>query len=87
MWEMVGKSRFGYIYGCTTHKVISPRGISLLDTRVCDFIDAENRCWNLNLLHRTFLPFEAEEIAGIPLSVRLPDDKQVWAETFNVFSQ
>jgi len=30
-------------------------------------------------LNSGFLPFEAKEIAFIPLSVRFPDDKQVWA--------
>lgn len=34
-----------------------------LDSKVCDFIDVENKCWDLNLLNRTFLPFEAEVIA------------------------
>lgn len=33
-----------------------------LDSKVCDFIDVENKCWDLNLLNRTFLPFEAEVI-------------------------
>jgi len=37
------------------------------------------------LIQRTFLPFEAEEIVGIPLSVGLLDDKQVWAKTSNGF--
>ena len=37
----------------------------------------------MNLLNIIFLPFEVEEIAGIPLSIRLPDDKQMWAETSN----
>lgn len=32
----------------------------------------------MNILNSVFLPFEAKEIVGIPLSVRLPDDKQVW---------
>ena len=59
----------------STHKVITPRGMLPLDSRVCDFIDVEKRCWDSDLLNQVFLPFEAEEIAGIPLSVRLPKDK------------
>ena len=64
-----------WVPGSTSQKVISPRGVSPLDTRVCDFIDVENRCRNQNIIQRTFLPFEAEEITGSPLSVRLPDYK------------
>lgn len=56
-----------------------------LDSKVCDLIDVEKKCWELNLLNRNFLPFEVELIVGIPLSVRLPDDRQVWAETSNGF--
>ena len=56
-----------------------------MDSRVCNFIDVENKCWDWNLLNRTFLPFEVEAIAGIPLSDRMPDDRQVWAETSNGF--
>ena len=69
----------------STHKVISLRGMFPLDCKVCDFIDVEKRCWDLNLLNRNFLPFKAEFIVRIPLSVRLPDDRQVWAETSNGF--
>ena len=61
----------------STHKVITPRGMLPLDSRVCDFIDVNNKCWDWNLLNRTFLPFEVEAITGIPLSVRMPDDRQV----------
>ena len=61
----------------STHKVIAPRGMLPLDSRVCDFIAVNNKCWEWNLLNRTFLPFEVEAITGIPLSVRMPDDRQV----------
>lgn len=55
----------------STHKIISPRDSFPLNSRVSYLIDAEQKCWNLNLLNRFFLPFEAEEIASIPLSIRL----------------
>ena len=66
-----------WVPSSSTHKVISQKGMLSLDFRVCNFIDVENKCWDWNLLNRTFLPFEAEAIAGIPLSVRMPDDRQV----------
>nr|POE70028.1 putative ribonuclease h protein [Quercus suber] len=56
-----------------------------MESKVCEFIDTEKKCWDLDLLNQTFIPFEAEAIAGIPLSVRLPDVKQVWSETSNGF--
>ena len=74
-----------WVPNSSTHKVISPKGMFLLDSKVCDFIDVEKRCWDSDLLNQAFLPFEVEEIAEIPLSVRLPKDKQVWVETSNGF--
>ena len=50
---------------------------------VSDLIDVEDKGWNFSLLKHVFLPFEAEIIGGIPLSTRLPEDKQIWAETSN----
>ena len=67
----------------STFRVVSPRLNSPLDLRVCDLIDQENKCWNLQLLQQLFLPFEVEEIRSIPLSSSLPPDKQVWTGTSN----
>ena len=74
-----------WVPNSSTHKVICPKGMFPLDSKVCDFIDVEKRCWDSDLLNQAFLPFEVEEIARIPLSVRLPKDKQVWVETSNDF--
>ena len=60
-----------WVPNSSTHKVLSPKGMFLLDFKVCDFIDVEKRCWDSDFLNQAFLPFEAEEISGIPLSVRL----------------
>ena len=51
-----------WVPSSSMHKVISPRGMLPLDSKLCDFINVENKCWDLNLLNRTFLPFEAEII-------------------------
>ncbi|KAL0017569.1 hypothetical protein SO802_004638 [Lithocarpus litseifolius] len=54
---------------------------------VSHLVDYDNYCWNVDLLKRIFLPFEAENICGLPLSNRFPDDKLICAETSNgVFS-
>ena len=50
---------------------------------VSDLINVEDKVWNFSLLKCIFLPFEAEIIGGVPLSTRLPEDKQIWAETSN----
>ena len=84
---MVRVFGFGRINGCLICLPIrlSPLEFNLLPlvSRVCDLIDVVNNCWNGDLLKQVFLPFEAECISGIPLSIRLPEDRQVWAETTN----
>lgn len=50
---------------------------------VDDFIDLENKSWNLNLINSSFLPLEAEIIGGIPLRNWLLEDKQIWGATSN----
>ena len=74
-----------WVPGSSTHKVISQNGMLPLDSRVFNFIDVENKCCDWNRLNRTFLPFEAKAITRIPLSVRMPNDRQVWAKTLNSF--
>ena len=53
------------------------------DTRVGELIDTEFKRWKSLVVDSIFLPHEAEAIKCIPLSVRLPPDKLVWAETAN----
>ena len=49
------------------------------ETMVCDLIDRDKACWKMQAIDALFLPHEAEEIKKIPLSNRLPTDKQIWA--------
>ena len=53
------------------------------DTWVSELIDTEVKCWKSLVVDSIFLPHEAEAIKSILLSVRLPPDKLVWAETTN----
>ncbi|KAK9991019.1 hypothetical protein SO802_026004 [Lithocarpus litseifolius] len=54
---------------------------------VSDLIDVEKKSWDVDILNQVFLPFEVEIIEGIPLSNRLPVDKQIWSKTANgIFS-
>ena len=48
-----------------------------LDTRVVDLIDSHTAKWKNDVLDCLFLPFEANLIKSIPLSVTLPEDKLV----------
>lgn len=48
-----------------------------------DLIDVDRKSWKMDLLKQVFMPFEVENIGGIPLSIRLPEDKQIWAEASN----
>jgi len=63
----------------STYKVSSPRLFLHPDTRVGELINKEEACWNSEVVDNLFLPHEAEVIKGIPISTRLPDDKQIWA--------
>ena len=48
-------------------KVISSPSLLSADARVADIIDANSDWWNVYLLERVFLPFEAQKIKSIPL--------------------
>ncbi|KAL0009734.1 hypothetical protein SO802_004842 [Lithocarpus litseifolius] len=86
MWR-VGNGRDVKVWGdrwlpcSSSHGVISPRLFLHNDTRVGELIDTEVMCWKSSVVDSIFLPHKAEAIKGIPLSVRFPPDKLVWAET------
>lgn len=63
----------------TTYKVSSPRLFLDPDTRVGELINKEEACWKTEVINNLFLPHEAEVIRGIPISSRMPADKQIWA--------
>ena len=49
------------------------------NTRVGELINKEKACWKPEVIKSLFLPQEAKVIRGIPISSRLPKDKQIWA--------
>ncbi|KAK9985868.1 hypothetical protein SO802_030819 [Lithocarpus litseifolius] len=63
----------------TTYKVSSPRLFLDPDTWVGELINKEEACWKTEAINSLSLPHEAEVIRGIPISSRLPEDKQIWA--------
>ena len=72
-----------WLPGFSSHKVISPRLFLHKDTRVGEFIDTKVMHSKSLVVDSIFLPHEAKAVKSIPLSVRSPLDKLVWAEMAN----
>ena len=62
-------------------KVISPPSLLSADARVANIIDADLGWWNVYLLERVFLLFEAQKIKSIPLCLIPQEDTLVWPKT------
>lgn len=50
---------------------------------MCELIEPTLGTWKADLIQSIFLPHKADEICNITLSSKLPEDKQVWAPTYN----
>ena len=70
-----------WLPGDGSGKVISPPSLLSADARVADIIDADSGWWNLYLLERAFLPFEAQKIKSIPLCLIPQEDTLIWPKT------
>lgn len=68
----------------STFKVVSPNSFLHADIHVSELIDPTSANWKSTVIDALFLPHEAEIIKSSPLSVKLPEDKQIWAMSFNV---
>ncbi|XP_023911364.1 uncharacterized protein LOC112022977 [Quercus suber] len=66
-----------------SYEVISPRLFLHQDTRVSELIHMERKSWKEEVIRQLFLPVDAETILGTPLSIGLPGDRIIWAETNN----
>lgn len=67
----------------STYEVVSPKQFLHSDTRVNELINLETGSQKSDIIDALFLPFEADIIKSIPISGRLPADKQLWVESFN----
>ena len=82
IWR-VGNGRDVRVWGdrwlpcSSSHGVISPQLFLHEDTRDSELIDTKGKCWKSSVVDFIFLPYEAEAVKSIPLSVRLPPDKLV----------
>ena len=64
-------------------KVVSPASVLPPDSRVCDLIDQATHTWKKGLIAQEFLPHEASPIIGLPLSLQVTPDRQVWLPSAN----
>ena len=51
--------------------------------RVEHLLDKDRGLWDIKKVRNTFLPFEAEAVLGIPMSLSLPNDSRIWAWSNN----
>jgi hypothetical protein len=67
----------------STYKITSPRPTSLVMhvNYVSDLIDTHSKSWRIELLDTLFFAHDVHVIKSIPISSRLPRDKQIWAGT------
>ena len=70
-----------WLPGDGSGKVISPPSLLSADARVADIIDANSDWWNVYLLERVFLPFEAQKIKSIPLCLIPQEGTLIWPKT------
>lgn len=67
----------------SSSKVVSPWQFMPADLWVSELILHELVGWKKQVVEAFFLPYEAENIKSIPLSIHLPLDKIIWAATTN----
>ena len=59
-------------------KVITPFNPHFALLRVGDLINKDTAEWNLEMLHKVFLPIDVEVIKDIPLSNAWPPNRVIW---------
>ena len=64
-------------------RVLSPIGVHFPEIRVSSLIDEELRFWKTEVIDQMFLPFEANIVKAIPLSLTRSSDVIFWSRTRN----
>ena len=72
-----------WLPGPTNRSVISPLPQIPEDSKVSMLIEQDRAEWKSELVQQLFLPHEAEIILGIPLRIRCPVDRIIWAHTLS----
>ena len=63
------------------HSVITPCPQNTPLTHVSQLIDHQTRAWDKDVVRSIFIPFEAKNILGIPLSHTQQEDTLIWGGT------
>ena len=64
-------------------RIVTPRTSMDSEAKVASLIVQERAEWDVALIRRSFLPYEAKAILSIPISPMNPSDSQVWAKSPN----
>ena len=70
-----------WLNGPSTFKVLTRPNTLLDQSLVSLLIDSEIGGWRDPLMRQVFIPTVVQSILSIPLSVRIPQDRLVWAFT------
>lgn len=65
------------------HKLLSLIQILNESAKVSELIDTKKWEWKSKMVRQILCPMEVDLVLSIPLSLRLPSDKMVWAGTSN----
>jgi hypothetical protein len=86
---MVGIFEFGVIIGLpyqNGYKFWSPKPANCEVEYVAESMNEEHNGWNMQLVNDMFLPFEAQQIAQIPVVYNQKDEFVWWANKNGEFS-
>lgn len=70
-----------WLGGSRSGRVLSPRRDWPVETTVDWLIDPITKSWREDLVREVFLPFKANNILNIPISLSLSSDERCWALT------
>lgn len=77
-WERINVWSSPWIPGRQTRMLLSPRGSSSENLKVCDLLEANGAGWNKEKVVEFFLLFERDRILSIPISSYLPANCIFW---------
>lgn len=72
-----------WIPGDWTHIVPSPTTATNLDMRVCELLDFDNGCWNVDAVNATFIEDERQQVLDIPIPLKWRNDSRFWCPSLD----
>lgn len=80
-WKSIEVHQDAWLDGSGSNRVVSPCHNLSLDATLDYFIDPVSKSWREDLVRDTFLPFEANKILGIPISIDGCADELCWVHS------